>query len=79
MTASNGWSYSAGEPGLNRVRVFEHPKSGVLYMEYRERDQRCGENQKRSRCVGDEPLARVERREVEGQRVCDAAGSDEPA
>lgn len=26
--------------GLNRVRVFEHPRSGVLYLEYRERDPR---------------------------------------
>ena len=42
MTASNRWSYSVGERGLNRVRVFEHPKTGVLYMEYRERDQRTG-------------------------------------
>lgn len=28
------WSWTTGEKGRNRVRVFTHPKSGVLYLEW---------------------------------------------
>jgi len=38
-TKSKGWSYSAGERGRNRVRVFEHP-TGVLMVEFRDRGKR---------------------------------------
>lgn len=30
----NRWSYSAGEWGRNRVRAFEHPKTGRIYLEF---------------------------------------------
>ena len=38
MTRTNGkrWSYLAGEKGRNRVRAYEHPYSGLLYLEVRE-------------------------------------------
>jgi integrase len=31
------WSYSAGEWGRNRVRAFEHPSTGMIFLEFRER------------------------------------------
>lgn len=65
MTASNGWSYSAGEPGLNRVRVFEHPKSGVLYMEYRERDPGTGRLRRRRMSTGHRDRQRAKRQAQE--------------
>lgn len=30
------WSYSTGERGRNRVRAFEHPKTGTLFLEFAE-------------------------------------------
>lgn len=30
------WSWVTGEKGCNRVRVFTHPKSGLLYLEWQE-------------------------------------------
>src|SRR5919197_1026005 len=30
------WSFSAGERGRNRVRAFEHPVTGLLFLEYYE-------------------------------------------
>lgn len=38
MTRTNGkrWSYVTGEKGRNRVRAYEHPLSGLLYLEVRE-------------------------------------------
>jgi integrase len=35
MTTASGWSYSAGERGRNRVRVFEN-RHGTLYVEFYE-------------------------------------------
>ena len=32
-----GWSFSTGERGRNRVRVFTHPKTGTLFLEFSER------------------------------------------
>ena len=29
----NGWSYKSGEKGRNRVRAFEHPRTGLLFLE----------------------------------------------
>ncbi len=34
--AMKRWSYSTGERGRNRVRVFEHPETGTLFLELRE-------------------------------------------
>jgi integrase len=31
-----GWSYSTGERGVNRVRVFEHPATSRIFLEYTE-------------------------------------------
>ena len=38
MTRTNGkrWSYLTGEKGRNRVRAYEHPYNGLLYLEVRE-------------------------------------------
>ena len=36
MTTASSWSYSAGERGRNRVRVFEN-RNGMLYVEFYER------------------------------------------
>lgn len=35
-----GWSYSTGERGVNRVRVFEHPATGRIFLEYTEEGAR---------------------------------------
>src|SRR4051812_14749419 len=31
-----GWSYLTGERGRNRVRAFEHPTTGLIFLEVRE-------------------------------------------
>jgi integrase len=38
--AAKRWSFSTGERGRNRVRAFEHPKTGTLFVEFAEADQR---------------------------------------
>ncbi len=38
--ATKRWSYSTGERGRNRVRAFEHPKTGTLFLEFAEGGQR---------------------------------------
>lgn len=38
--ARNPWSFSTGERGRNRVRVFEHPETGTLFLEVREDGRR---------------------------------------
>ena len=35
-----GWSYSTGERGRNRVRVYERPKSGQIFLELSDRGKR---------------------------------------
>lgn len=41
MTAAKQrWSYSAGERGRNRVRAFEHPDTGRLFLEFSEGGRR---------------------------------------
>ncbi|GIW51246.1 MAG: hypothetical protein KatS3mg081_0601 [Gemmatimonadales bacterium] len=40
MTRSKLFSWSTGERGRNRVRVFEHPKTRTLFLEFREEDGR---------------------------------------
>lgn len=37
-SARGGWTWSTGERGINRVRVFTHPKSGRLFLEWAETD-----------------------------------------
>lgn len=37
MTDAKRWSYSAGEWGRNRVCAFEHPETGMIFLEFRER------------------------------------------
>jgi len=44
---SRRWSYVAGEKGRNRVRAFSHPKTGTLFLEFRE------DGQKRRMALGD--------------------------
>ena len=39
-TAGQGWSYCTGEKGRNRVRAYEHPRTGTLYLEYRDHGKR---------------------------------------
>ena len=38
--ARRQWSYVAGEKGRNRVRAFSHPKTGTLFLEFREDGQK---------------------------------------
>jgi integrase len=38
--AKEGWSYSAGEWGRNRVRAFEHPKTGRIFLEFADNGKR---------------------------------------
>jgi hypothetical protein len=39
-TRTRRWSYSAGERGRNRVRSFEHPATGLIYLEFSDRTAR---------------------------------------
>ena len=39
-TTRQRWSYVAGEKGRNRVRVFSHPSTGTLFLEFREDGQK---------------------------------------
>jgi len=38
--ATRRWSYSTGERGRNRVRVFEHHGTGTIFLELREAGRR---------------------------------------
>lgn len=38
--ATKRWSFSTGERGRNRVRAFEHPKTGTMFVEFAEAGQR---------------------------------------
>lgn len=33
-SAKHRWSYSTGERGRNRVRAFEHPRTGLIFLEF---------------------------------------------
>lgn len=46
-SAKKRFSYCAGERGRNRVRAYEEAKTGILYLEFYERDSTTGE---RKRC-----------------------------
>jgi integrase len=39
-TRTHRWSYSTGERGRNRVRAFEHPATGLIYLEFSDRSTR---------------------------------------
>lgn len=43
MSTDAHWSYKAGEKGRNRVRAYEKGDSGVIYLEFYERDPETGE------------------------------------
>ena len=51
MDDAKGWSYSAGVKGKNRVRAFE-ARSGLLFVEYRERDDDTGKVKRRRHSLG---------------------------
>lgn len=52
------WSWSTGERGVSRVRVFKHPRSGLLYLEWFE--QRPGQRPlARTRNLGHADQARA--------------------
>lgn len=34
------WSYSTGERGRNRVRAYEHPDTGLIYLEFSDSGRR---------------------------------------
>ena len=44
---NKAWSYKCGERGRNRVRVFEDPKRGVIFLEFRDSDSAGRSSKKR--------------------------------
>ena len=66
-------SYSAGEWGRNRVRVFPDPKTGLIQIEWREQGRR------RSKSLGHRDWARGKRQADEvAARGCGASSPDAP-
>jgi integrase len=60
------WSYRTGERGVNRVRCFEHPVSGLLYLEIREGGRKVRKclghaERERGKRQADEAAARLRR------------------
>ncbi len=60
--ATKRWSYSTGERGRNRVRVFEHPETGLLFLEHyvdgrRQRIALRHRDRKRAKAQADEVAA----------------------
>lgn len=51
MTKAKRWSYSAGTRGKNRVRAYEEP-SGLILVEYWEREDGTGELRRRRHSLG---------------------------
>jgi integrase len=39
-SAKHRWSYSTGERGQNRVRAFEHPSTGLIFLEFNDSGRR---------------------------------------
>jgi integrase len=64
--AKRRWSFSTGERGRNRVRAFEHPKTGGLFLEFAEAGKRkriaLGHRDREAAKVKAEELARALRR-----------------
>lgn len=46
MGSADDWSYTTGEKGRNRVRAYER-SSGIIYLEFYERDAETGERKRR--------------------------------
>lgn len=62
MSTTKGWSYKAGEKGLNRVRVYEDAKSGRILIEWYERgDEGTGAVRRCARALGHSDRARAKR------------------
>lgn len=63
------WSYVAGEKGRNRVRVYPHPTSGRLYLEYQQDGQKTRtalghQDREEAKRQADELAARLRRPDV---------------
>ncbi len=72
-TKRNRRSYSAGEWGRNRVRVFPDPKTGILQIEWRENGRRITRSLKhrdwsRAKRQADEFAAGFEGPELNGKK-----------
>lgn len=72
-TVPRRWSWSTGERGKNRVRVFEHWKSGLLFLQFSE-TVRGGSP--RVRCVG---LGHADRERAKAQAEQIAGGYASPS
>jgi len=59
---TKGWSYSAGERGVNRVRAYEHPTTGRMFCTVYESD-RTGESRRPKRIA----LGHSDRERAKGQ------------
>jgi len=46
------WSFSAGERGRNKVRAFAHQATGLLFLEFTERDAATGVGARRRVALG---------------------------
>lgn len=46
------WSYKTGEKGRNRVRAYEKTGSGIIYLEFYERDPETGERKRKRVSTG---------------------------
>ena len=53
-------SYSAGEWGRNRVRVFPDPKTGLFQIEWRENGRRLTRSLKQRPAFGSDPVVMAE-------------------
>lgn len=60
MTKPKRWSYSAGERSKNRVRAYEEP-SGLILLEYREREDGSGKPRRRRHSLGHRDRKRAAR------------------
>ncbi len=67
-TRKKRWSYTTGEKGRNRVRVFQH-ESGLLMLEYRP-------GGKRKRFPGHRDRDRAKQRADEGAQLANPRQSD---
>ena len=79
-TKKKGWSYSTGERGRNRVRVFEHD-SGTLMLEFRDEGRRTRislghRDRDRAKRAADEAAAKLTTTEL--ARGGGAAGGNAP-
>lgn len=52
MDSATNWSYTTGEKGRNRVRVYERSGSGIIYLEFVEEDPETGRRTRRRLSTG---------------------------